>query len=92
MDQHRMVPAANGQQADRAQAQNHLDELHQLIDKLRAMKPEYQEMLIYAQKNLLDARVLLRDVESFANSLERPLISGQNLYLVGSTETSAAGV
>lgn len=71
MDQHRNVLATDRRKADRTQRQKSLEELHQLVDRLHAMKPEYQKLIAGAQQNLQDARLLQREIDALVVSHER---------------------
>ena len=94
MDQHRDGLASDGWrearidwQAERAQLRDQLDKLHKTIDRLHALRPEYQKLIKTTQQSLLDAHALERDMNAFAISLELSPIPRRNLEWE-STETT----
>jgi len=61
MDQHLNVLAVDGwegkqidSQTERAQLQHQLEQLHQTVDRLHVLLPEYQELLKCARRSLQD--------------------------------------
>ena len=77
MDQHRDLLVPNGRreakldwQAERAQLQDSLDELHKMMDRLHSMRTAYLDLLECAQTNIQDAHALERELNSFAIQLQ----------------------
>jgi hypothetical protein len=94
MDQHREVLAFDGRlgtrldpQAGIAQAQNSLAQLHRLVNRPQVMKPQYQELIERAQRNLQQAIDLNQEIDAFVILLELPRIPGGRLAS-GSAETT----